>query len=81
MASFIEEFGSQPDVLRNLTSRLRPGLWSGSLASYLEPLIPMVSVWQNHPAAAIRGWANAAIDSLRRWIDQDRQEDDDDLRR
>ncbi|WP_041163278.1 hypothetical protein [Mesorhizobium australicum] len=78
MVSFVEEFGSQPDVLRGLSGRLRPSLMSDSLASYVEPLIPMVSAWQNHHAPAIRAWANAAIDSLRRWIDQDRQEDDDD---
>jgi hypothetical protein len=81
MASFIEEFGSQQDVLRNLSGRLRPGMWSGSLSSYLDPLIPMVSAWQNHPSSAIRAWANAAVDNLRRWIDQDRQEDDDDIQR
>ncbi|MER9697013.1 hypothetical protein [Mesorhizobium sp. M0146] len=81
MASFVEEFSSQPDVLRGLSGRLRPGMWSDSLASYLEPLIPMVSTWQNHPVPAIRAWANSAIDNLRRWIDEEREEDDDDLHR
>ncbi|MDR9779598.1 hypothetical protein [Rhizobium redzepovicii] len=80
MAAFVEEFGDQPNVLRALSDRLRPSTWSGSLAGYLEPLVPLVSGWLAHSSPAVRAWAAAALDGLRRRIDYEREDDEDPYR-
>ncbi len=71
MASFVSEFGGQPHVLSRLAARLRPTSWSGSLAPYIEPLVPLVASWQSHPIAEVRLWAASMTDALRNSIDAD----------
>ncbi|WP_139832169.1 hypothetical protein [Mesorhizobium australicum] len=80
MAAFVEEFGGQPNVLRAVSDRLRPSSCSGSLAGYLEPLVPLVSGWLVHSSPAVRAWAAATLDTLRRWIESEREDDDEPFR-
>ena len=80
LAQFITDFGDQPDVLRGLTRRLHPSFWSGSLASYLEPVVPMAASWQRHPNANVRAWAGATVDWLRRSIQADQNDYDEPYR-
>ncbi|MGN6304194.1 MAG: hypothetical protein ACTHNH_05220 [Mesorhizobium sp.] len=80
LVQFIADFGDQPNVLRGLTRRLHPSSWSGSLASYLEPVVPMAASWQRHQNPNVRAWAGATVDWLRRSIDSDGSEYDEPYR-
>ncbi len=63
--AFVTEFGDIPNVLDSLSDRLYPTSWSGSLATHLEPLIPLLESWRTHSSSAVRAWVGNEIDSLR----------------
>jgi hypothetical protein len=54
LEAFVAEFGGEDEVLPALSSRLRPRSWWGSLAPHLEPLLPLVESWLQHPNAELR---------------------------
>lgn len=68
LESFIDEFAVIPQVLGALAMRFRPSSWWGSLAPYLEPIIPLLDKWRTHPSEDVRSWAAQQIDYLKREI-------------
>jgi hypothetical protein len=69
LEAFIAEFGAADRVLDELSARLCPRSWSGSLVPYLEPLLPLLETWTNHPLSTVRQWASRQIISLKNWIE------------
>ncbi|MHB1098534.1 MAG: hypothetical protein ACYCZR_03155, partial [Burkholderiales bacterium] len=55
---FVSEFGDVPDVMPAISKRLHPSSWWGSLAPYLEPVIPLIESWRTHPKGEVRRWAS-----------------------
>ncbi|HHY50671.1 MAG TPA: hypothetical protein GYA10_13090, partial [Alphaproteobacteria bacterium] len=66
--SFVGEFANIPEILGALAMRFRPSSWWGSLAPYLEPIIPLLEEWRTHPSENVRSWVAQQIDYLKREI-------------
>jgi hypothetical protein len=79
LEAFIAEFGAADRVLDELSARLCPRSWSGSLVPYLEPLLPLLETWTSHPLPTVRQWASRQIISLKNWIEQERRRDEEDV--
>jgi hypothetical protein len=79
LEAYAAEFGHTPGVLEALTSRLHPTSWSGGLAPYLEPIVPLVQTWSADKDPAVRDWASKQIkwliDSIR--VERKRSEEDE----
>ena len=45
LGEYVNEFAHQPRVLDELTRRLRPTSWSGSIVPHLQPLLPLLETW------------------------------------
>lgn len=78
MAAFIAEFGGQEDVLRQLSARLHPRSWWGSLGPHLEPFLPLLAQWQQHPKAEVRRWVSTVVGHIQAEIQQARQRSEED---
>lgn len=57
--AYVRQFHAVPGVLDELTVRLYPTSWSGSLVPYLTTFVDLLAAWANHPEPAIRAFANA----------------------
>jgi hypothetical protein len=77
--TYVAEFGNTPGVLEALTSRLHPSSWSGGLAPYLEPIVPLVQTWSAHRNPAVRDWASKQIEWLTNTIRADRKRSEEDF--
>jgi hypothetical protein len=77
--AFIAEFGAADRVLDELSDRLPPRSWSGSLVPYLEPLVPLLETWTSHPLPKVRQWASHQIVNIKGWIEQEKQRDEEDI--
>jgi len=76
---YVAEFGNTPGVLEALTSRLYPKSWSGGLAPYLEPVLPLVQTWNTHKNPAVRDWASKQIEWLTNRIRAERKRSEEDV--
>jgi hypothetical protein len=45
LEEYVSEFAHQPRVLDELTRRLRPTSWWGSIVPHLQPLLPLLETW------------------------------------
>ena len=79
LEKFMDEFGDQPNVLPALSLRLHPSSWSGGLAPYLEPVLPMVEGWSKHRSSSVRAWASEQLDWLQKEIAQDLKRSEEDV--
>ncbi len=79
LEAYVAEFGDAPRVLEALTSRLHPKSWSGGLAPYLEPIVPLVRKWSAHKNPAVRDWASKQIERLTKSIRAERKRSEEDL--
>ncbi|MEH7847795.1 hypothetical protein [Rhizobium laguerreae] len=79
LEAFVAEFGSQPDVLAAISSRLLPTSYWGGLERYLEPLIPLTQSWSSHPNANIRRWVAEQLDRLHKIIAEERKRSEEDV--
>ncbi|MBH0236751.1 hypothetical protein [Methylobrevis albus] len=77
LEAYITEFGNTRGVLDALTSRLHPKSWSGDLARYLEPIVPLVQTWSAHPDPFVRIWASTQTERLRSQIRAERKRSDE----
>lgn len=79
LEAYVAEFGNTPEVLAALTSRLRPTSWTGGLAPYLEPIVPLVQTWSAHKNSTVRNWASKQIEWLRNSIRDERKRSEEDV--
>ena len=79
LQTFIAEFGAADHVLDELSARLCPRSWSGSLVPYLEPLLSLLETWTSHPLPTVRQWASRQIIGLKNWIEQERRGDEENI--
>lgn len=79
LKAYVAEFGNTPGVLEALTSRLHPKSWSGGLAPYLEPIVPLVQTWSVHKNPAVRDWASRQIEWLTNSIRTERKRSEEDV--
>jgi hypothetical protein len=79
LEAFIAEFGAADHVLDELSGRLSPRSWLGSLVPYLEPLVPLLETWTSHSLPAVRQWASRQIIGLKNWIEQERRRDEENV--
>ncbi|MCP4309402.1 MAG: hypothetical protein GY788_31925 [bacterium] len=79
LEAFVAEFGNTPGVLEALASRLEPKSWSGGLAPYLEPIVPLVQTWSAHKNPAVRDWASKQIKWLTDSIRAERKRTEEDV--
>ncbi|MHB1104636.1 MAG: hypothetical protein ACYC0C_18065, partial [Devosia sp.] len=75
---FVSEFGDVPDVMPAISKRLHPSSWWGSLAPYLEPVIPLIESWRTHPKGEVRRWASNQLDWLKKEIADARKRSEED---
>lgn len=79
LEAYVAEFGNTPGVLEALTARLHPKSWSGGLAPYLEPIVPLVQTWSAHKNPAVRDWASRQIEWLMSSIRAERKRSEEDV--
>lgn len=79
LEAYVAEFGNTPGVLEALTSRLHPKSWSGGLAPYLEPIVPLVQTWSAHKNPAVRDWASKQVEWLMNSIRAERKRSEEDV--
>jgi len=79
LEAYVAEFGNTPGVLEALTSRLHPKSFSGGLAPYLEPIVPLVQTWSAHKKPAVRDWASRQIVWLMSAIRAERKRSEEDV--
>jgi len=79
LEAYVAEFGDAPGVLEAITSRLHPKSWSGGLAPYLEPIVPLVQTWVGHQNPAVRDWASKQIELLMSSIRAERKRSEEDV--
>jgi hypothetical protein len=75
---FVAEFGDKPDVLSAISRRLMPWVTLSGLATYLDPIVPLVESWITHPNAHVRTWAASQLDWLRKAIVDDLKRSEED---
>jgi hypothetical protein len=76
--SFILNFGHHPKVLGELSLRMHPRSWWGSLAPHLEPFLPLLAQWQQHPIKEVKQWANSQIIYRQAEIEQEKKRSEED---
>jgi hypothetical protein len=76
--SFVPEFGGHPSVLNEIARRMHPTTWWGSVVPFLEPWLPLLDLWLNHPIPEVRVWAQQQIEHLNQAIDTERKRDEED---
>jgi hypothetical protein len=79
LEAFMAEFGAADRVLGELSIRLIPRSWNGSLVPYLMALIPLPEAWTSHQLTPVRQWASRQIVSLNQWIERERRRDEEDV--
>lgn len=79
LEAYVAEFGNTPGVLEALTSRLHPNSWSGGLAPYLEPIVPLVQTWSAHKNPEVRDWASRQSEWLTKSILAERKRSEEDV--
>lgn len=77
LEDFVAEFGEEDNVLDELSARLHPRSWSGSLVPHLEPLVVLIGSWVSHPTPKVRQWAHRQVTSLKTMIDRESQRDEE----
>jgi hypothetical protein len=77
--AFVDEFGDVPGVLQELGGRLSPNSYSGGLAPYLEPIVPLVETWAGHPKASVRAWVPDVLSWLRKTIVAERKRSEEEV--
>lgn len=73
LEDYVTEFGSDEHVLGAISGRFHPTSWWGSLAPILEPILPLIEGWLNHPNSKVRAWASVQADRLRKAISEERK--------
>jgi hypothetical protein len=79
LVAFVDEFGDLPGVLQEIGGRLSPSSYSGGLAHYLEPIVPLVETWANHPKPSVRAWVPDVLSWLRKTIITERKRSEEDI--
>jgi hypothetical protein len=77
--AFVTEFGTVPSALGTISTRMHPSRWWGSLVPHLEPWLPPLKSWLNHPLAEVRTWAQQRIDGLQKYIEAEKKRDEEDV--
>jgi hypothetical protein len=76
--AFVTEFGTVRSALGTISRRMHPSGWSGSLVPHLEPWLPLLRSWVDHPLAEVRAWAQQRIEGLQKYIESERKRDEED---
>ena len=72
---FVADYCEIDGVLSGIGARLHPTSWWGSIIPFLEPWLPLLQAWQNHPHESVRRWAQVVHEGLVRQIAAERQDD------
>jgi len=78
LEAYVGEFADQPGVMSAISRRLVPRLFSGGLARYLEPVVPLVESWSTHPNASVRSWVGGQLDRLHKTIAEETKRSEED---
>jgi hypothetical protein len=77
LVAFVDEFGQEKRVLSELSVRIHPSSWSGSVVPHVAPFVPLLEGWSSHPKSEVRRWARDGINSLQTYIrDQKKSEEE-----
>jgi hypothetical protein len=77
LEAYVAEFGTQPNVLGELSSRMRPSSWWGSLVPHLEPFLPLLALWSKHALAEVRSWAAEQTQYIQNEVTDERKRDEE----
>lgn len=62
LEAYMDEFGDQPRALDELSRRLRPGSWWGSVVPHLEPFLPLLEAWaETNKRPEVANWARQQL--------------------
>lgn len=75
LEGLVDNFATKNDDLAVIERRLLPNSWSGSLADQLEPHLPLLMDWWNHPKMIVRNWALNVHMRLSNFIADERRTD------
>jgi len=75
LESFVLEFGSANDVLRELAARLLPRAWAGSLVPHLKDSVVLLRSWEDHPLPEVQRWVREQVGYLENKIRQEEHSD------
>jgi len=79
LEAFVTEFGATASVLDEIGLRMQPRSWSGSIVPHLEPWLPLLQQWLDHPLAEVRVWAQNRIEGLQKYIAAERKSDEEEV--
>jgi hypothetical protein len=68
LEAFVIEFGRAKGVMAQVSIRMHPHVWWGSIAPRLEPLLSLLATWDNHRIPEIRLWAEQYKERLKKEI-------------
>jgi hypothetical protein len=78
LEDYIGEFADQPLVLNELSRRIRPRSWSGSIVPHLEPFIPLLDAWaESNKRTDVVQWARQQLVSIADEIALERKRDEE----
>ena len=73
----LDEFGERVDVQNAIGRNIHTFGWSGSTADYYRKFLGPFSVLTDHSKAPLRRWAKKVVDGLKKQIEQDKRDDDE----
>jgi hypothetical protein len=79
LEAFVAEFGTTASVLDEISSRMHPKSWWGSIVPFLEPWLQPLQQWLNHPLVEVRIWAQNRIDAVRQYITAEMKRDEEEV--
>lgn len=77
LEAFIAEFGGEELVLGELSRRMRPKSWWGSIVPHLKPFLPFLETWCSHQKSEVRRWASEQIKVIEAEIKINRKRDEE----
>lgn len=77
MERLANRYGAQPSFRQQLTMRLRPSSWWGSLVPFLAALMIPLEKWFTHPVPGLAHWARTKYLQLQRQIEAEQRRDDE----
>jgi hypothetical protein len=78
LEEYVVEFAHQPRVLDELTRRLRPTSWSGSIVPHLQPLLPLLETWAaDGQRLELAAWARRQLVYIAEEIASERKRDEE----
>lgn len=77
MERLAARYGNVESFRTQLTTRLRPSSWWGSIVPFLEVLLAPLETWFDHPIPELAQWARTVHYRLERQIEHERRDDEE----